>query len=108
MTVDTLSNQSVSIENPTGARDKHGQPAFGSATTSSVRFERTYKTMKTEERDREPIHAVMGCPASVTISRGARVTYGSEVYRAMSVAEAIDGSGTVHHREIMLQLWSYA
>lgn len=108
MTVDTLSNQSVTIENPSGARDKHGQSGFSAPFSASVRFERTYKTIKTENREREPINAVMGCPASVSIQRGAKVTYGSDAYRAIMVQEAIDGSGNVHHREVMLQLWSYA
>lgn len=108
MTVDTLSNQTVTIENPSGTRDKHGQEAFSAGASASVRFERTYKIIKTENREREPIHAVMGLPAAVSIQRGARVTYGSDVYKVLQLAEAIDGSGTVHHREAMLQLWSYA
>lgn len=108
MAVENLSNQTVTIENPSGTRDKHGQAAFSAGASASVRFERTYKTIKTEDREREPIHALMGCPAAVSISKGARVTYGSDTYRVMQVAEAIDGSGTVHHREAMLQLWSYA
>lgn len=108
MSVNTLSNQTVTIENPTGTRDKHGQAAFGAGTSAAVRFERTYKTIKTEEREREPIHALMGCPPAVTIAKGARVTYQTDTYRVMQVAEAIDGSGDVHHREAMLQLWSYA
>ena len=108
MSVSTLSNQSVTIENPTATRTRTGQNNFGSPTTATVRFERTYKTIKTEEREREPIHALMGCDPAITISKGARVTYGTDVYRAMQIAEAIGGDGTVHHREVMLQLWSYA
>lgn len=108
MSLSTLSNQTVTIENPSGTRDKHGKPDFGASASASVRFERTYKTIKTSEREREPIHALMGCPASVTIEKGARVTYGSDTYRALEVAEAIDSGGSVHHREVMLQLWSYS
>lgn len=108
MSVSTLSNQSVLIQNPTGTRDKHGQSAFDAGATVSVRFERTYKTIKTEEREREPIHALMGSVPSIDVQIGAKVTYDSEVYRVITVAEAVDGSGNVHHRESNLQLWSYA
>lgn len=108
MSVNTLSNQSVTIENPTGSRDKHGQAAFSAPAAERVRFERTYKTIKTVDREREPIDAVMGCPPDVTIEKGARVTYGTEKYRTMQIAEAVDGSGNVHHREVMLQLWSFS
>ena len=108
MSISTLSNQTVTIANPSGTRTRTGQDNFDSPTTATVRFERTYKTIKTEEREREPIHAVMGMDPSISISVGAKVTYGSDTYRAMTIAEAIDGSGTVHHREVNLQLWSYA
>lgn len=108
MSVNTLSNQTVTIYNPSGTRDKHGQPAFGAGTSAVVRFERVNKTIKTQERERDPIHATMGCPPTVTIQKGAKVVYQSETYRVMELAEAIDGSGNVHHRECNLQLWSYA
>lgn len=108
MSVSSLSNQSVTIQNPSGTRDKHGQAAYGAAATAYVRFERTYKTIKTPEREREPIHAIVGLPADITITRGSKVTYGSEVYRVIDLAEAIGPGGSVHHREAMLQLWSYA
>lgn len=108
MSVSTLSNQTVTIENPTGNRDKHGQSAFSAPATATVRFERTYKTIKTAEREREPIDAIMGCDPGISISKGARVTYQTEVFRAMQIAEAIDGAGNVHHREVMLQLWSFS
>lgn len=108
MSVSTLSNQSVSIENPAGTRNRTGQTTFLAAATASVRFERTYKTIKTENREREPVHAVMGCPSTVSVSVGARVTYGSDIYRVLTVSEAVGGDGTVHHLECNLQLWSYA
>lgn len=108
MSVSTLSNQTVTIENPTGRRDKHGQEAFGVAASASVRFERTYKVIKTETSERDPIHAIMGIPAGVTIQKGSRVTYGGDQYKVIQLTEAIGADGSVHHREAMLQLWSYA
>lgn len=108
MSVNTLSNQSVTIENSTGKKDRFGQVGFSAPVTASVRFERTYKTIKTADHEREPIDAIMGMPPDITIAKGARVTYGGETYRAMSIAEAVDGSGAVHHREVMLQIWSFA
>lgn len=107
MSVSTLSNQSITIENPAGTQDKHGQPVFSTGATALCRFERTYKTIVSAEREREPVHAIAGLPPGVTIVRGARVTYGSDQYRVIQLAEAVDGSGTVHHREAMLQLWGY-
>lgn len=108
MSISTLSNQTVTIENPSGTRTRTGQDNFGAPTTVACRFERTYKTIKTENREREPIHAVMGVDGGITIQAGAKVTYSGEVFRAITIAEAIDGSGAVHHREVNLQLWSYA
>lgn len=108
MSVPGLSNQPVTIEIPTGTRDKHGQPAFGAGVSSYVRFERTYKTIKTQDRERDPVHALIGLPSDVAISQAARVTYGTDIYRVIQLSEAIDGMGNVHHREAMLQLWSYA
>lgn len=108
MSVSSLSNQTVTIEIPSGTRTRTGQANYSTGEDATVRFERTYKTIKTEQREREPIHAVMGLPSSVTIEKEARVTYGSEVYRVIELAEAIDAAGNVHHREAMLQLWSFA
>lgn len=108
MSVSSLSNQTVTIENPSGTRDKHGQEAFGAPASAVVRFERTYKIIKTVERERDPIHALMGLPADVAIAKGARITYGTDKYKVIQLDEAIDGLGTVHHREAKLQLWSFA
>lgn len=107
MSVSTLSNQSVTIENPTAARDKHGQTGFGSAVTATVRLEKVNKTIKTATSELDPVHAVMGVPANVTIQKGARVTYGTDTFRVMTIAEAVGGDGVVHHRECNLQDWSY-
>lgn len=108
MSITSLSNQLISIENPTGRQNRHGQPGFGSAASARCRFERTYKTIITAERERDPVHAVVGLPASVTIVRGARVTYGTDVYRVIQLAEAVGASGAIHHREALLQEWSYS
>lgn len=107
MSVSTLSNQTIVIENPSGTRNKHGQAAFSAGVTSKCRFERTYKTVITAEREREPIHAIAGLPAATVVAIGARVTYGSNKYKVISVAEAPGANGSIHHREIMLQLWSF-
>ena len=108
MTVASLSNQSVTIENPSGTRDRYGQESFGAPATAYVRFERTYKVIKTENRERDPVHALIGLPSDVAIARGARVTYQGTVYKVIQLSEAVDGLGNVHHREAMLQEWSYA
>ncbi len=107
MSVISLSNQTITIENPSGTMDRHGQKAFGAAVSARCRFERTYKTIMTAERDREPIHAMVGLPPSYTIVRGARVTYEGEQYRVIQVSESPGAGGSIHHRILMLQLWGY-
>ena len=107
MSVESLSHQSITIENPSGTLNRYGKSGFSASTTALVRFERTYKTIKTDTKEREPIHALVGLEPDISISKGARVVYGSDSYRVMEIAEAVDGDGAVHHREAMLQLWSY-
>jgi len=107
MSVTSLSKQTITIENPSGIQDRHGKKAFGAAASAKCRFERIYKTIVTAEREREPIHAMVGLPPSYTVAIGARVTYGSDQYRVLQIAESPGANGNVHHRILMLQLWGY-
>ncbi len=107
MSITSLSNQTITVENPDGSLNAHGQKGFGAAVTVKCRFERIYKTIVTDQREREPVHATAGIPPQYTVQRGARVTYGTDKYRVITVAEAPGRSGSVHHRILMLQEWSY-
>lgn len=107
MSVGSLSNQTITIEVPTGLQDRHGQKAFGAPSTAKCRFERIYKVITTAEREREPIHAMVGLPPTYTVTASSRITYGTDQYRVIQIAESPGASGQIHHRILMLQLWGY-
>lgn len=108
MGINHLLNQTITIANPSGTRDLHGKPSLGAPTSVSARFERTTKTIVTAEREREPIHGIVFVPPGTSVSIGAKVTYDGEDYRVMTRSDIVVGSGSVHHYELMVQLWSYA
>lgn len=103
-----LLNQSVAIRHQDGTRDIHGKRAFSAPTTVSARFERKYKTIVTAERENEPIHAIVFIPAGTAVSVGDRITYVSDDYRVMDKQDIVGRGGSVHHIELLLQLWSFA
>lgn len=107
MALTHLLNQTISVQEPTGARDMHGKKALSSATEYRARFERTYKTIITAEREREPIHGIVFVDDDTDIDVGSKVTYDSNAYRVMERSDLVLGNGKVHHRELMVQLWSF-
>ena len=108
MSYGSLLQQSITYQNPGSTRDKQGRVSLGSSSSTKVRFQRTHKVIKSENRDREPIHAVVFAPADEVIQLGAKITYDSTDYRVMTRDDIVDGTGAVRHREYMLQEWSYA
>lgn len=108
MSFNSLLRQSISVENPSGSKDLHGKDSFGSATTVKCRFERVYKTITTAQREREPIHGMAIVPPTATVEQGAKVTFGTDTYRVMARSDAPGKNGSIHHYELMLQLWSYS
>lgn len=102
-----LLNQTLAYENPTATKDLHGKVTYGSSTSTRCRFERVFKTVVTAERDREPIHAQAIVPPSAVVERGARVTFGADTYRVMERSDAPGRNGSIHHYELMLQLWDF-
>lgn len=108
MSLSGLLNQSITVENPTGSRDLHGKPALGAAATVQCRFERKYRTIVTAGREQEPIHAVAVVGPTADVEIGAAVTFGSDKYRVLERADAPGRNGSIHHYELMLQLWSFA
>lgn len=105
MDIDHLLNQTVLVQNPSGGRDKHGQAALGSSTSMPARFERTYTTIVTADREREPIHARVF--TTQVINNGAKVIYSGDAYRVMQDSQKVHGDGTIHHYTTLLQLWSF-
>lgn len=107
MSLGSLLNQSVSIKNGTGQFDLHGKPTLGSTASTPGRFEKTYKTIVTENQEREPIHGIVFVGPTVSVNIGAEVTYGSDKYRVMQLEEVVGRGGAIHHKELLVQLWSY-
>ena len=107
MSFNGLLNQTISVKNPTGAKDLHGKKTLSSAVEYACRFERTYKTIVTAERDREPIHALVAVGPDANVVKGAQVTFGGEVFRVMQRADAPGRNGQIHHYELMLQEWEF-
>lgn len=107
MAIAHLLKQQISIKNPATANDGFGKPTFGSAAGMKARFERVNKTVVTVDHEREPIDGIVYVGPSGAIIVGAQVTYESELYRVIKIADVPDRRGRLHHRELMVQLWSY-
>lgn len=108
MSFQGLLRQTISVKNPTGAKDLHAKDAFGAAADVKCRFERVFKTIVTANREKEPIHAMAAIMPTAAVAKDAQVTYGSDVYRVMQVSDSPGRNGSIHHYELMLQLWSYS
>lgn len=107
MSFNALLRQTISVKNRDGARDLHGKRALGDSTEYRARFERTYKTIVTPEREREPIHGIVFVPKDAEINIGAQVTYGSEEFRVLERQDVVGRNGRTHHYELLVQLWSF-
>lgn len=108
MAISGLLNQTVSIKNASGTRDLHGKRALGTAFSVSARFERTYKTIVTEDREKEPIHGVVFVPTGTSVSVGDKIVYGTDEYRVINRLDHVGRNGSIHHIELLVQLWSYS
>lgn len=107
MALNTLLNQSILLENPTGTRDLHGKRGLAASQSIRARFERTYKTIVTETREKEPIHGVVFVPPDTDVEIGARVTYQGVHFRVVSRMDQVGRSGALNHKELFVQLWSF-
>lgn len=107
MGINHLLRQTITIKNPTGTRDLHGKAALGASTSVRARFQRGIKTIVTAEREREPIHGMVFVMPSTDVDVGAQVVYEGTKYRVLERADIPGRNGQIHHRELMLQLWSW-
>lgn len=107
MSYAALLNQSASFKNPDNTRDKYGRPGLGASSNIRCRVERRYKTVKTEQREREPIHAVAFTSTSDDVQIGAQFTYDSVTYRVITRSDVPGYGGNIHHHELNLQEWSF-
>jgi hypothetical protein len=107
MAITGLLNQTVSIENEGSVVGKHGETSFGAATSYQARFQRTNKTIMNSKGELEPISGIVFLPADATVSIGAKLTYGSDIYRVITLETVPGANGVTHHLEAMVQSWSF-
>lgn len=107
MSFNSLLRQTATIANPSGNRNKQGQPAYGSATTHKVRFQQTTKSIATKDRERTPIHGIVFVGKNATVEKDVQVVYNGTVYRVMAIEDVPGRNGQRHHLELMVQLWSF-
>lgn len=101
-------NQSITLANPSGTRDKQGQPGYAAAVTLRARVQRTNKTIVTKDRDRAPIHAIIFIGPATEPQTDSQIVYDGTIYRVMAIEDVPGKNGQTHHYEIMAQLWSFA
>lgn len=105
MSINHLLNQSATLSTK-GSVDKYGQNSFGSATSIKVRFEKTKKTIKTINKEEEPIDGVVFVNPNITVAVGDKLTYQSVEYRVMKSSPIVKGNGVVNHHELLVQEWN--
>lgn len=108
MSLKSFLKHTISVENPTGSTDRHGDDAFGAATDVPARAERKFKVTVDKDKERRPIHMQFIVGPSSTVLIGARVTYDGEVYRVVERNDAPGRRGDIHHYELMCQYWSFS
>lgn len=107
MSFNSLLRQTITVKNPTGAKDLHGKETLGSGVDYACRFERVYKVITTAERDKVPIQGMAVVKPSAVVNIGAQVTFGTDKYRVMVRNDAPGRNGSIHHYELMLQEWEF-
>lgn len=105
MSFNGLLNQTVTIT-AGSARDKFGKLTFGSGTDYKARFEKTSKNIFNKQNELEPIDGVVFVKPDTTVSIGDRLVHNSLTYKVMKIDEVVVGTGTLHHKELMVQEWS--
>lgn len=107
MSLNSLLRQNITIENPTGARDKQGRDSLGDPVQAKARVQLTSKVIVTVTKEKEPIDAIVFLAPSTVVKKSSRITYQDEQYRVMKLEPVPGKNGQTHHFELMLQVWSY-
>lgn len=107
MAINHLLNQTGHLETETGVTDRHGKPTFAAGANINIRFEQTSKIIATATKEREPIDGIVFVKPNQTVDIGDKLTYNEVEYRVMRVSPIVVGNGTVHHKELLVQRWSY-
>lgn len=107
MSVKRFLKQTISVKNPTGSTDRHGDEGLGAATDVAARVERVYKVTVDKERERQPIHMKFIVGPDATVEIGAQVTYDGVEYRVLERNDAPGRRGDISHYELMCQYWSF-
>lgn len=108
MGLNGLLNQSIIVKNPTGSTDRHGKESLGAAVTLKARFERKYKVIYNANKEATPTQAVFMVGPDTAVEIGAQIKYGDDYYRVLVRNDAPGRNGSVHHYELICQLWSYS
>lgn len=103
-----LLNQTIVVKNPTGTSDRHGKDGLGSPVTLKARFERKYKVVYNADHEATPIQAMIMVGPATAVEINAQVAYGDELYRVLQRNDAPGRNGSIHHYELMCQLWSFS
>lgn len=104
MSFNALLNQTVTISRRTGS-DVHTKETYSAGVDARARFERKASVIVTQEREREPIDGIVFIKPNVDVEVGDRLAYNSTNYKVMAVEDVVLGNGTVHHKELKVQVW---
>ncbi len=105
MSLKALLNQPGTLENPSGAADRYGQPYFSAPVAVLCRFEQITKTVLNSKGESQPIDGRTFIAPDTVPAIEARFTFNGAHYRVMTVAPLVDGRGRIRHYEVMLQVW---
>lgn len=107
MSVKRFLKHTLSVENPTGTTDRHGDDSFAAAVDVPARVERKFRVLVDKDKNRHPIHMTAIIGPDSTVQRNARVTYDGQVYRVYDSNDAPGRSGAIHHYELLCQHWEF-
>lgn len=108
MSLSGLLNQSITYTNPSTTEDEHGNANMGSPVTVDARFERVNKTVVDAQGDRVAVQGRVFTGPGDAIERGAKIVYDGQDYRVMTREDVVVGTGSLHHRELMVQEWNFS
>lgn len=100
-----LLNQNITVYSHTSTRSRYGKATQSNARTVKARVELTNKTVMGANRELIPIDAVIFLAPDVTIDTQDRLTHNSIDYRVIKKMTQVDGSGSTHHVELLVQKW---
>lgn len=99
-----LLRQTCTIYNATGT-DDYGKATVGAGETVNCRFERSSKNVMDIQGQQTTLHGVVFVLPTVSVSIGDQLDYNGQKYKVLDIAEPVGRRGSVHHKELGVQLW---